>query len=88
MLFTTGPGNSVVSGLAPTIKISANPQASHRLAEQIDFDASAAFLGQEGLPAAAGQLFRLVLEVASGGLTLGEILDEGEEVVTRLQPSL
>ena len=40
------------------------------------------------LDAAAVRLHALVLDVASGTSTWGEILDEGEEVVSRLGPAL
>lgn len=88
VLFTTGVGNSFVSALAPTIKISGNPVASARLREQLDFDASPVFERREALEAAATRLQTLLLEVASGTLTWGEILDEGEEVISRLGPAL
>jgi altronate dehydratase large subunit len=88
VLFTTGVGNSFVSGLAPTIKISANPVAVERLHEQLDFDASDVFERKASLDDAAARLQARVLEVASGMLTWGEILDEGEEVVSRLGPAL
>ena len=87
-LFTTGPGNSFVSALAPTLKISANPETVARLQNQIDFDASAVFRGARTLDDAAAELFALLLEVASGSATWGEILIEGEEVVSRLGPAL
>jgi len=88
VLFTTGVGNSFVSGIAPTIKISANPAASARLKEQLDFDASDVFERKASLEHAAARLQQLVLDVASGTLTWGEVLDEGEEVVSRLGPAL
>ena len=88
VLFTTGVGNSYVSALAPTIKISGNPVATARLGEQLDFDASGVFEGRDTLDAASARLTDLVLEVASGTLTWGEILDEGEEVISRLGPAL
>jgi altronate dehydratase large subunit len=88
VLFTTGVGNSFVSALAPTIKISGNPDAARRLHQQLDFDASAVFTRRETLDAAAARLHALVLDVASGTSTWGEILDEGEEVVSRLGPAL
>lgn len=88
VLFTTGVGNSFVSGLAPTVKISGNPVAGKRLLEQLDFDASEVFEGRATLAEAAQRLQALVLEVASGTLTWGEILDEGEDVVSRLGPAL
>ncbi len=87
-LFTTGAGNSFVSGIAPTIKISANPVATARLREQLDFDASDVFASRETLEDAARRLTALMTEVASGTLTWGEILDEGEDVVSRLGPAL
>ena len=88
VLFTTGVGNSFVSGLAPTIKISGNPVATRRLREQFDFDASDVFERRASLEEAAARLQALVLEVASGTLTWGEILEEGEDVVSRLGPAL
>jgi altronate dehydratase large subunit len=87
-LFTTGAGNSFVSGLAPTIKISANPVATARLREQLDFDASDVFASRETFQSAAARLTTLMTDVASGALTWGEILDEGEDVVSRLGPAL
>jgi len=88
ILFTTGVGNSFVSGIAPTIKISGNPVASRRLGEQLDFDASDVFERRTSLAEAAKRLTELVLEIASGSLTWGEVLNEGEDVVSRLGPAL
>lgn len=88
VLFTTGVGNSFVSGIAPTIKISANPAATSRLREQLDFDASDVYERRATLAEATQRLLATVLEVASGTLTWGEILDEGEDVVSRLGEAL
>jgi len=88
MLFTTGVGNSFVSGLAPTIKISGNPVTAGRLHEQLDFDASDVFERRASLHDAAARLQAVMLEVASGTLTWGEILDEGDDVISRLGPAL
>jgi altronate dehydratase large subunit len=88
VLFTTGVGNSFVSGIAPTIKISANPAATSRLREQLDFDASDVYERRATLAEAAQRLLATVLEIASGTLTWGEILDEGEDVVSRLGEAL
>ena len=88
VLFTTGVGNSFVSSVAPTLKISANPVSARRLTEQLDFDASAVFERRETLERASERLLRCVVEIASGALTWGEILDEGEEVISRLGPAL
>ncbi len=88
LLFSTGVGNSYVSLLAPTIKLSANPVATQRLREQLDFDASAVFRGACTLDDAARDLFALLVDIASGSLTWGEVLGEGEEVVSRLGEAL
>lgn len=88
LLFSTGVGNSYVSTLAPTVKISANPEATGTLGEQLDFDASAVFEGGQSLDRAAAALLDTVVEIASGTLTWGEILDEGDEVVSRMGEAL
>jgi altronate dehydratase large subunit len=81
-LFTTGVGNSYVSALMPTLKITGNPATAGRVRQQIDLDASAVFTGAMTLEEAADRLDQL-LEVASGALTWGEILGEGDEVISR-----
>lgn len=88
ILFTTGVGNSYVSALAPTVKVSANPKSCARLDGQLDFDAHAAFLGTENPEALAERLWETVAEVSSGTLTWGEILGEGDEVVSRFGAAL
>lgn len=88
MLFSTGVGNSYVSLLAPTIKLSANPDAAPRLREQLDFDASDVFRGSRTIDEAAQDLLALVIDVASGSLTWGEVLGEGDEVVSRIAEAL
>lgn len=88
VFFTTGPGNSYCSAIAPTIKVSAHPQTPGRLPEQIDFDGSSILAGGEPVDTAASRLYAHALSVASGTATWGEILSEGDEVFYRLGPSL
>ncbi|MBI3497750.1 MAG: UxaA family hydrolase [Proteobacteria bacterium] len=88
VMFTTGAGNSFVSQLAPTLKLSGNPVATRRLAEQLDFDASAVTERSESIEAAAARLYDTLIDIAGGTLTWGEVLNEGEEVVSRLGPAL
>lgn len=88
MLFTTGAGNSFCNAVAPTIKISARPDTVARLDTQIDFDASAVFEGREDVDAAAKRLFERLIDVASGVLTWGEILNESSEAMARSGGSL
>jgi altronate dehydratase large subunit len=88
ILFTTGPGNSYCSLLAPTIKISANPQAHEHVSNQLDFDARGVFEAHETLDAAADRLFDEMIGFASGTLTWGETVGEGAECFTRIGASL
>ena len=88
VVFTTGAGNSYASRIAPTLKASANPATVARLTEQIDFDASAALDGRASLDALALSGVERLVDVASGTLTFGEILGEGDEVVSRLSSSV
>lgn len=84
MLFTTGPGNSFCSLLAPTLKVSANPGTAARLRDQLDFDASAILEGRATQEEEADRLVQVILDVASGSATWGEVFGEGEECVARV----
>ena len=88
MLFTTGVGNSYVSALCPTLKITANPRTGSALHQQIDFDASPVFSGAASLETSAEALKACILAVASGTTTWGEILGEGDEVLSRFAAAL
>jgi len=87
-LFTTGVGNSYVSALMPTLKLTGNPATAARVTQQLDFQADAVLAGGESLEAAADRLVERLIEIASGGLTWGEILGEGDEVISRYGPAL
>lgn len=88
VIFTTGHGNPYGSAIAPTIKLTANPDTAHRLPRQIDFDASAAWTGESRREVLAPDLFDLVLAVCGGQSVAAERLDEGCEVISRLGPSV
>lgn len=88
VLFTTGVGNSYCSAISPTVKVSANPDTCAALGQQLDFDAADAFRGRVGLEEAGAALLARVLAVASGRSTWGEVLKEGDEVLSRFAPAL
>ncbi|MBD0272708.1 MAG: UxaA family hydrolase, partial [Acetobacteraceae bacterium] len=88
VLFTTGVGNSYASALAPTLKLTANPETCAASGGLLDFDASTAFTGAQSMGAAALGLRRRLLEIASGRATWGEILGEGDEVLSRYEVAL
>jgi len=87
-IFTTGEGNPYGSALAPTIKVSANPEAVERLVEQIDFSAAAVVEGAASAAALADPLHALLVETASGALTWAEAAGEATEAISRLGPSI
>ena len=58
------------------------------LRQQLDYDASGVLLGTLEPSQAARALLETLLDVASGSLTWGEVLDEGDEVVSRIGEAL
>ena len=86
--FTTGHGNPYGSALAPTLKVTANPETAARLPRQIDFDASPAFTGVRGRGDLLPDLAALVADVCAGRQTAAERAGECDEVVSRLGPSI
>lgn len=88
VLFTTGHGNPYGSAMAPTIKLTANPRTAARLPRQIDFDASAVFSGTLTRSDALPELAELGVAVCEGRQVAAEILDEGDEAISRLLPSV
>lgn len=88
VVFTTGPGNSYCSAIAPTVKVSANPDTCRDLPVQIDVELAEATMGTISKDQAADILFSHLLSVASGTQTYGEILGECDEVIGRSGMSL
>jgi len=86
--FTTGHGNPYGSALAPTIKLTGNPETARRLPGQIDFDAAPAFVGTRTRGDLLPELLALVARVRDGEPTASERNNEGDEVISRLGPSV
>ncbi|MCY0885889.1 MAG: UxaA family hydrolase [Firmicutes bacterium] len=81
---TTGQGNIIGNPLMPVLKLTANPQTAHTMAEHVDLDLSPV-LRQEVTPeAAADQLLDLILRVAGGRWTAAEVLRHTEFVPVKL----
>ena len=79
----TGRRNIVEHPVVPVMKTSANPRTVSERSEHIDG------CGESGLDEAADRLDAFLLRSASGRLTAGEILGDGERefAPTRLVPS-
>lgn len=86
--FTTGHGNPYGSALAPTIKLTGNPDTAARLPDQIDLDASDVFAGRRSRAGLLDDFTALVQRVCDGAPTAVERNDEGDEVISRLGPSV
>ena len=65
ILFTTGRGTPLSSPV-PTVKISSNSDLAARKANWIDFDAGRAVSSDISLDGLGEELYRYVIEVASG----------------------
>ncbi|MCM2551694.1 UxaA family hydrolase [Burkholderia glumae] len=70
--FTTGRGSVFGSKPVPTIKIATTTGLFERMRADMDFNSGPIVDGQLEVAAAGEQLFRLMLEVASGRRTCGE----------------
>ena len=77
VLFTTGRGSVFGFKPAPVIKIASTSDLYRRMADDMDFDAGVV-LGGTSLEEAAGELFELVVGVASGRPSKSEAQGIGE----------
>ncbi|MRG71880.1 hypothetical protein GH722_08865 [Alphaproteobacteria bacterium HT1-32] len=87
-LFTTGAGNSFTNGLCPTLKICANDTACDYLGEQIDIPLDGIMSGRRSMEEATLQISENVRQTADGKLSWGEILGEGDDIVSRFDAAL
>ena len=79
VLFTTGLGTPTGNPVAPVVKISTNTSLAQRMGDIIDFDAGGIVTGETNIPACAGQLIELCIQVASGArFTKAELLGQND----------
>lgn len=65
-VFTTGRGTPYGLAMAPVVKVSSNSTLSERWHDLIDVDAGRIATGEATIPDVGWELFRLILDVASG----------------------
>ncbi len=65
-VFTTGRGTPYGLAMAPVVKVSSSPALSQRWHDLIDLDASRIATGEATIEDVGWELFRLILDVASG----------------------
>jgi galactarate dehydratase len=65
-VFTTGRGTPYGLAMAPVIKVATRTPLAERWADLIDVDAGTIATGQASIHEVGEQIFRMILEVASG----------------------
>ena len=84
----TGRGHTCGTGIAPTIKVTANAEVYQRMREDIDFDASTILRGMETMEEAYERLRGLMESVCNGAPTLADQLDHRENEVWSIPQDL
>jgi len=82
ILFTTGRGSVVGSAISPVIKICANPETYERMSDDMDINAGKILRLEASVDEVGDEIYRRVLDVASGTQTCSESLGHQEFVLT------
>ncbi|MGA8622264.1 MAG: UxaA family hydrolase [Candidatus Sulfotelmatobacter sp.] len=82
ILFTTGRGSVVGSAISPVIKICANPETYDRMSDDMDVNAGRILRLEASVDEVGKEIYRKVLEVASGTQSCSESLGHQEFVLT------
>lgn len=77
--FTTGRGSCFGSYPAPTIKLASNSSMYERMREDMDINCGGVIDGTQTLDELGEEIFRRILEIASGQQSRSEALGVGEE---------
>jgi altronate dehydratase large subunit len=88
IIFSTGRGNAVGAPVAPTIKVTGNPNTARAMRENIDVDLSPVVSDGESREEAAERLWEDAVKIASGKMTRCEVLGEEQLSVSRFGPSV
>jgi altronate dehydratase large subunit len=82
ILFSTGRGSVVGSAISPVIKVCANPQTYHRMADDMDVNAGRILEDSATLAEVGREVFESVIATAQGKKTSSESLGHQEFVLT------
>ena len=86
VLFSTGLGTPVGNPIAPVIKITGNEITANKLKSDIDVDVSGVLTGTKNFEEVSEDIIRKIIRVASGELTMSEILKYWDIGITRIRP--
>lgn len=88
ILFTTGVGNNIGDSISPTVKITGNPNTSDLMSEHIDVDISTEVIPSGKSDEQLDYLFNELILMCNGKLTNVEVLEEVDQAISRLEPSV
>ncbi len=88
IVFTTGRGTPLGAPIAPVIKVSSNNDVYHRMKDNIDINAGDIVEGTESIRSIGEQIFREIIEVASGKLSRAEVLGHSEFAIHPIGPTV
>jgi altronate hydrolase len=84
--FTTGRGSAIGFPTVPVIKIATNSATYRRMTDNMDINAGRIIDGEAGVGEVGGEIFDLMLKVASGEKTCAEKLGHKEFVPWKIGP--
>lgn len=82
ILFTTGRGSVVGSAISPVIKICANPETYHNLADDMDINAGSIIEGEASIDDIGNEIFAQIQLIAAGSKSKSEELGHQEFILT------
>lgn len=86
--FTTGRGTPTGAAVMPVIKITGNKRIAQLMADNMDVDVSGMLEGTLDVTQAGDNIWREIIEVASGKEVKAELLGHQEFSINRIGPSL
>ena len=84
--FTTGRGSAIGFPIVPVLKIASNSRMFHSMHDDMDVNAGEILDGNAGIAEKGEEIYRRLIEVASGARTRSEILGHCEFAPWRIGP--